>query len=264
RDAKTAPIIRALASMPPHQAQAVLAAPGCPQGRPVIQLFYAENGVATAEMKTLVRSLPSVFNSLTAPDTAVFDATLTVEEAKALAPSLARNPSGHAALVRAYAVAGTNTFSAVVPVLMKSEMWRFNSARAAIDLAWNSGLKREAADQAQHAAFCKQYENLGASHGQVSKQVAKEASAQDRTAAFNTLLNDLMTASPTIPDALSLWNELFKNAQAEAAIPMLKTLLGNLEGDREFLFRRAVAAVPQVGGHAIYVGPEWDGFMHNA
>ncbi len=263
RDAKTAPIIRALASMPPHQAQAVLAAPGCPQGRPVIQLFYAENGVATAEMKTLVRSLPSVFNSLTAPDTAVFDATLTVEEAKALAPSLARNPSGHAALVRAYSVAGTNTFSAVVPVLMKSEMWRFNSARAAIDLAWNSGLKREAADQAQHAAFCKQYENLGASHGQVSKQVAKEASAQDRTAAFNTLLNDLMTASPTLPDALLLWNELFKNAPPAEALTLLKTQLGNLDGDREFLFRRAVAAVPQVGGHAIYAGPQWDGFMHN-
>jgi tetratricopeptide (TPR) repeat protein len=250
REAKAAPILKALASLPPQQAQAVLAAP-------VSRLF------SPADLRALALKLPAVFNSLVAPDVGLFDATLTVDEAKALSPLLARNPSGHAALVRAYAVAGTNTFSAVVPVIMKSEMWRFNSAQAAIDLAWNSGLKREAADQAQHAAFCKQYENLGASYDQVRKQVAKEASAQDRTAAFNTLLNDLMTASPTIPDALSLWNELFKNAPLAEALTLLKTQLGNLDGDREFLFRRAVAAVPQVGGHAIYVGPQWDGFMHN-
>jgi tetratricopeptide (TPR) repeat protein len=60
-----------------------------------------------------------------------------------------------------------------------------------------------------------------------------------------------------------LWNELFKNAPVAEALTLLKTQLGNLDGDREFLFRRAVAAVPQVGGHAIYAGPQWDGFMHN-
>lgn len=260
RDAKTAPLIKALASLTPQQAQAVLSARGCPQGRPVIQLFYAENGAATAEMKILVKSLPDVFNSLAAPDTSLFSGTLTVDEAKALAPSLARNPSGHAALVRAYAVAGTNTLGAMVPVIMKSEIWRFNAVKSAVDLVWGSGAKQDAA---AHAELCKQYATLGARYDQVKKQVTKEASAQDRTAAFNTLLNDLMAAGPTIPDALSSWNELFRNAPAAEAVAMLKTLLANLEGDREFLFRQAAASVPQVGGHAIYTGPEWDGFMHS-
>ncbi len=251
REAKVAPILKALASLPPQQAQAVLAAG--------VSFWLC----SPAELRALALKVPAVFNSLAAPEVGLFDATLTVDEAKALAPSLARNPSGDAALIRAYAVAGTNTFIAVVPDLMKSELWRFNSAKAAIDLAWNSGLKHEAADLAQHAAFCKQYENLGASNDQVRKQVAKEASAQDRTAAFNTLLSDLLAASPTIPDALLLWNELFKSAPPAEALTLLKTQLGNLDGDREFLFRRAVAAVPGVGGHAIYVGPQWDGFMHN-
>ncbi len=260
REAKTAPIIKALASLPARQAQAVLAAPGCPQGRPVISLFYAEKSYATPEMMTLVRSLPAVFNSLASPDTALFGAGLTVEEAKVLSPLLARNPSPHAALVRAYAVAGTNTVAAVVPVMMKSEMWRFNSAKAAIDAAWNSGCKREKAD---HNALCRQYENLGARYDQVRKQMAKEAGAQDRAAAAKTLMDDLMAASPTLPDALSLWSQLFRQAPAEEAVALLKTLLGNLEGDREFLVRQAVAAIPVVGGRAIYTGPAWDGFMQN-
>ena len=212
------------------------------------------------DVHKLVLQFPGMLNTLTAGNVQLFDATLTVAKAQALSPLLARNPHANAALVRAYAVAGTNTVRAMVPAIMKSEMWRFNSANFAIDSVWNCGAKRDGAD---HAALCKQYANLGARYDQVKKQVAKEAGAQDRTAAFNALLNDLMAASPTIPDALSSWNELFKSAPPAEALTLLKTQLGNLDGDREFLFRRAVAAVPQVGGHAIYVGPQWDGFMQN-
>ncbi len=260
RDAKTAPLLKALATLPPQQARNVLAATGCPRGRPVMNLFYAEASYATAEMKTLIKSLPAVFNSPASPDFAVFDATLTVEEAKQLAPNLARSPSTHAALVRAYAAAGTNTVVAMAPVLTKSELWRFDSAKTALDTLWNSGAKRDGADL---AVLYKQYEKLGAPYDQVKKQTAKEAATPDRTAALNTLLNDLMAASPTIPGALGLWNELFKNAPPAEALTMLKTLLGNLDGDRDFLFRRALASIPQIGGHAIYTGAQWDGFMAN-
>jgi len=260
RDAKTAPIIKALASLSPQKAQAVLAAPGCPRGRQVFNLFYGESSYATSETKTLIRSLPAVFNSLAAPSMAMFDGTMTVEEAKALSPLLARNPGGHAALVRAYAVAGTNTVSAMVPIIMKSEIWRFDSAKDAIDLVWNCGSRR---DGANNAALCKQYENLGARYDQISRQVAKGASSQDRQAAFNALQGDLLGTAPSIPAALELWNKLFVHLTEADSVAMLKTLMANIDGDREFLLRCALAGA-RIGGHEIYWQPQWtDNFMHN-
>ena len=224
RDAKTAPLIKALASLPPQQAQAVLAAPGCPQGRPVICLFYGEKGYATTEMKTLIRSLPAVFNSLAAPSMEMFDTTLTIAEAKELSPLLARNPSAHAALVRAFAVAGTPTVTAMMPVIMKSEMWRFDSVKSAVDAAWNNGAKR---DGGGHGALCKQYADLGARYNQISKQVAKDATSQDRLAAFTTLYQELQSGNFSTPGLLGLWDDLFKQAPPADKDKMLQKLVAD-------------------------------------
>lgn len=253
REAKTAPLIKALASLPAQQAQALLAAPGCPQRRPVSLLF------SPAEMRSLAKSMPAVFNTLAAPDVGLFDSTLTVAEAKALSPLLARNPSAHAALVRAFAVAGANTVSAMLPVLMKSELWRFDSAKSAVDAVWNAGVTREG----KHGEWVKQYENLGARYEQISKQITKDATSQDRLSVFNALQADLLGTSPSIPAGLELWSTLFARATEADAVSMLQTLLASSEGDCEFLLRRALTSA-RVGGHAIYWQPQWtDNFMNN-
>ncbi len=202
REAKTAPLLRAFASLTPQQVQAVLAAPGCPQGRPVSLLF------SPAQMRALVVKSPTIFNSLEAPNVAFYEPTLNVEEAKALSPLLARNPHLDAAIVRAFAVNGTHKLGGILPAIMKSEMWRFDSAMPVIDALWNSGMDREglAAGNLQ-----KQYANLGPRYDQLAKQVSKAASSQDRMAAFAALHQELQSNNPTTPGLLGLWNELFKN-----------------------------------------------------
>ena len=218
REAKAAPILKALVSLPPQQAQAVLAAPLGPKGWAVSLLF------SPAELRALALKVPAVFNSLTAPDVGLFDATLTVDEAKALSPLLARNPNSYAALVRAYAVAGTNTVSAMVPEMIKSELWRFDSAKSAIDTVWNCGANRDGAD---HAALCKQYENLGARYDQFSKQGAKEASSQDRMTAFTALYQELQSGSYATPGLLPLYDGLLKQAPPADAEKILQKLVSD-------------------------------------
>lgn len=254
REAKAAQLLKALRTLPPDKATAVLSLQVAEaRGRRMTLLFSAE------EMRDLVKSLPSVFNVLSAPDVPMYDKELTPADAKALAPHLARNPHGSAALVRAYAVAGTNTLSAMAPAIMKSEMWRFDAAKTAIDLVWNSGAKRDG----DHAALCKQYEKLGARHEELKRQVAKGASSKERLAAFTLLQKDLLAAAPSVPGARLLWDELFAQAPEEDQGTMLKTLAANVQGDREVLLLLALAK-SRAGGHAFYLDPLWgDNFMMN-
>jgi tetratricopeptide (TPR) repeat protein len=263
RDAKTAPIIRAMASLPPQKARAILSAPGCPQGRPVYQLFYAENNYATAEMKTLIRSLPAAFNSLAAPPMDMFGVTMTVEEAKALSPLLARNPSPHAALIRAYAMAGANTVSAMVPVMMKSELWRFDSLKKAVDTVWNSGAKRDG-DQ---DALYKQYKDFGARTSQLKKQIAKEASSQDRMAAFKAIYQELQGTSYETPGLLALWDDLLGQAPSADQEKILQKLVSDfiaaspaaLESQQYFLVQ-ALAKISFGNPYSrLTFGPEFAG-----
>jgi tetratricopeptide (TPR) repeat protein len=261
RDAKTAPLIKALASLPTRQAQAVLASPACPQGRPVTCLFYDEKNYATKELKTLVRSLPAVFNSLAAPDMAFFDGSLTVAEAKEFSPLLARNPHANAALVRAYAVAGTNTVSAMAPAIMKSEMWRFDSAKSAIDAVWNCGAKRDGSD---YHVLCKQYANLGARYDQLSKQISKEATSQDRMTAFTALYQELQSGSYATPGLLPFYDGLLKQAPPADAEKILQKLVSDfaaappatLESQKNLLQR--VLSQVRFGNHyaGLTFGPE--------
>ena len=209
RAKKTAPVLKALRSMTPAQAQRLLSH----------QVAYAKNRsigeyfIARTDARALVRDLPAVFNSLSAPNITLFDKTLTVETAKVMAPNLARNPHAHAALVRAYAVAGTNLCSKVLPAMAKSESWRFagggktGAARWMVDTVWNAGLDRTGID---HAKMLKVYQaEFKNRNAQLKKQIAKKSDSKSRMAAFNTLYQELR-GTPSTPGMLGLWDELFK------------------------------------------------------
>ena len=251
REAKAAPILKAVAALPPQQAQAVFAAAGCPRGRPVWLLF------SPAECRGLVGRMPAVMNTLAAPYVPLFEKTLTVDEAKALAPQLARNPHGEAALIRAIAAAGSTEFSAIAAAL-PPELWRFADPKAAVDAAWNASAMQAKKMEEVLPQIVKPDPRADA----IAKQIDKAAPTQARMAAFQALAQDLLGPAPTIRNALALWDQLFANAPAADAIPMLVTMLGNLEGDRDVLLRRALN-VTQAGGHVLYVGPDTDTFIHN-
>lgn len=252
RDAKAAPILEAVASLPPPQAQAVLAARGCPRGRPVSLLF------SPAELRTLAATVPAVFNSLAAPAAPLADkGTLTVEEAKALAPHLARNPHPDAAVIRAIAAAGSLEFSAIAAAL-PPELWRFADPKAAVDAAWKVSAEQTKQIEELLPLVAKADPRAEA----IAKKIDKSAASQARLAALKTLAQDLLGPAPSIRNALALWDELFANAPQADAIAMLQTMLGNLEGDRETLLRRAVQST-RAGGHLLYFQPTTDNFMHN-
>ena len=188
REVKTAPILKALAGLSTQQVQALFAAPGCPQGRPVSLLF------STADLRALAVKTPAVFNSLAAPNVSLYDNKLTVEEAKALAPLLTRNPHPDAALVRAFATTGAHRFTALAAAVVKSEMWRFPEVKSAVNTLWNSGAERDT----NQADAGKLQDKPDARAEQIAKQIAKEAASKDRLAAFNTLQGDLSGATPSI------------------------------------------------------------------
>lgn len=261
---KATPLLKALRSMSTEQAQRLLGHKvNYARGRKVADYLFSKG-----ELRTLVRDLPSVFNSLSAPDVGLFDKTLTVEQAKVMAPNLARNPHANAALVRAYAVAGSNLCSKVLPVMAKSEIWRFagdgkksSAARRMVDTVWNAGLDRTGID---HAKTVKAYESeFKNRNAQLKKQIAKKSDSKNRKAAFNTLFKDLVSGSPQNLGALALWDELFTNAPDADQVTMLTTLTSNLQGDRKYLLERAVPHA-KLGGTGVYWKPDWVGnFMRN-
>ncbi|MEI6177816.1 MAG: hypothetical protein WCS43_13065, partial [Verrucomicrobiota bacterium] len=218
REAKTAPILKVLAGFSPQQMRTFFSAPGCPQGRPISLLF------SPTEMRALAVKTPAIFNSPGAPNVSLYDKTLTAEEAKVLEPILARNPYPDAALVRGFAVAKAHAVSAILPVIMKSELWRFDSTKSAIDWVWNCGANRDGMDQAK---LYKQYANLGSRYDQISKQIAKEATSQSRMTAFTAIHQELQGTTPTTPGLLSLWNELLKQAPPTDQEKILQKLVSD-------------------------------------
>ncbi|NQW47032.1 MAG: hypothetical protein HQ464_04595 [Planctomycetes bacterium] len=260
REAKAAPILKALASWPPPQAQAVLAARGDPQGRPVSLLFSpaeATSGWPSGSLRGLVGSLPAVFNSLGAPNGSLFDKTLTIDDAKALARQLARNPHGDAAVIRAIAAAGSLEFSAIAAAL-PPELWRFADPKAAVNSAWQASATQAKKMEEVLPLIAKPDPRADA----IVKQIDKAAPSQTRMAAFQTLSQDLLGPAPTIRGALALWDQLFANAPEADGVAMIQTMLGIAEGEREVLLRRAVNGA-KFGGHVLFWQPETDNFMHN-
>jgi tetratricopeptide (TPR) repeat protein len=241
REGKAAPILEALATLSPQQAHDVLTAKGCPRGRPVSFLFLP------AELRALVAKAPALFNTLAAADVPLVDPKITVDEAKALAPHLARNPHRDAAVIRAIATAGSLEFPAITAA-MPSEMWRFAEPQAAIDAAKQvSAAKDKKEDRDAQQALSKPDPRVS----KIEAAVGKKASTQDRTAAFQALSQDLLGAAPTIPRALALWDRLFSTAPDAEAAALLAGLAKNAGGDSGSLFRRA-AAVANLGGHVLY------------
>ncbi|MFM7183102.1 MAG: tetratricopeptide repeat protein, partial [Verrucomicrobiales bacterium] len=224
REFKTAPLLAALATLSPAQVHSVLVSRGCPRGRPISMLF------STAELRSLVQKIPSAFNSLLAVDVPLLDPTLTVEEARALAPHLARNPHPQAAIIRAIAAAGSLEPELLVPALIKSETWRFSTikdvAKALTDNRIAEGKVNQLLKDVPEAA-----------PDPLAAQVQASAKPEDRRAAFEKLSKELLSPSPSTSGLLQRWKDLFANAPDAELNTMLKTLSGNLQGEGEMLFR---------------------------
>ncbi len=189
------------------------------------------------DIRKLVAKYPGILNKLTAADIPLFDRTLTVAEAKKLAPQLSRNPYAHAALVRGMAAAGSNKFSEITAAVMKSEAWRFGTAKIAIDAVWNAGFDRDV----QHEVMLKKYARPNAQHARLMAQCGPKAGGKDRLLAFAALQKDLLAPAPVIPGAISLFDQLFTNSASADKVQMIKLMTANLKGERKDLLRRALS-----------------------
>ncbi|MBT8043549.1 MAG: hypothetical protein KJO79_01255, partial [Verrucomicrobiae bacterium] len=251
---KAAPILSVLPKLTVAQVHDVLARPipGAKNRRPADYLFSRD------ELRALVSKMPAAFNTLSAPDLPLFDKTLTVEQAKAMAPHLARNPNASAAMVRVWAQP-ERKYSAVTDAMMKSEMWRFADIKSATHGLWHSGMfERDVKIDQPH----KKYAKLDSRYQQLKKQVGKKANSKDRLSAFKSLYSDLLSATPRIAGANSLWDQLFANAPDADKIKMLQSLLTDLKGDRETLLRRALKNAP-FGGQRYAILRLDPGFLEN-
>jgi TolA-binding protein len=225
----------------------------------------AQDRFLAKDMRKLAIQLPGLLNTLTAANVLLFDKTITVQEAKALAPQLTRNPHAHAALIRAYAVTGTNSVSAMLPVVMKSERWRFSSykkasaAQRAVDTVWGAATLRDGNHGELRAKYAAEDAKPGSRYAQFQKQVAKESSKQQRIAALNALRKDLLAPVPSIPGALGLWNQLFANAPDPDRVEMLLSLSSDIKGEGVNLMQRAGAQCKFGGqGYAgLFSGPDY-------
>ncbi len=255
-DKKLAQLLAVIPRMSPEKRNALLGH----------QTVNTRDRFAAKDMRKLAIQLPGLFNTLGAANVLLFDKTITVPEAKALAPQLARNPHAHAALIRAYAVTGTNMVSAMLPVVMKSERWRFSgdhrtsAARRAVDTVWGSAALRDG----NHPELIRKYEAEDAKPGsrftQLKKQVSKESTSEQRMAALTALRKDLVAPAPTIPGALGLWNQLFANAPDPDRVEMLMVLASDMKGEGLNLMQRAGAQC-KFGGQnyaGLYCGPGYN------
>ena len=267
RKEKMAPLFKTLPALEPTQLRDVLRTrvPNSRNRRIVDYLF------TRAELRGLVRRVPAAFNTPEAPAVPLWEKSMTVEEAKALAPHLARNPHGHAALIRAYAAAGEKKMKRVLVAMAKSESWRFvgderkSAARRMVDKAWNSGLDREGVD---HGKIVKHYEEqLDKRMAQLKKQVSKEANSKERLAAFKALYQQLRDGKHSTPGLLGLWNELFSRAPDADRIAMLKTLTsdfaaakGNAKSLQKYLLSRAIQQMRFGNKYSMFAfGPDYYG-----
>jgi tetratricopeptide (TPR) repeat protein len=239
RDLKAQVFIEALEKLPAEQAKGLLSAGAKgPRGRWVSVASF----ISPAKAASVIPRFPDIFNSLNAPSMDLWHKDMTLANAKALAPYISRNPHASAALVRAYAATGKKTCSDVVPVMAKSESWRFagdskiSAGRRMVDYVWRAGLDQKGFDHGKNA---KLYETqLKEQYAQLSKQVAKDADSKSRMAAFNVLNKELLS-NPTTPSALGMWDELFANAPDADKVTMLIKLADGAQGDGDYLLRRA-------------------------
>ena len=209
-----------------------------------------------AAVRKLVLQYPEMLNSLGAANVPLFDKSLTVDEARKLAPQLARNPHPHAAMVRAFAISGEHRFSVLAEAMSKSEMWRFDKLKPALDSLWNSGVERDA----DYKKATRKLSRPDASHDQLRKNAKKKVASKDRLAAFAALLKDLFGAAPKIRGGLTLFDQFFANAPDADKVQMLKSVLTRVDPEREFLLQRALASARFAGNNPFRsAGPVIDG-----
>jgi outer membrane protein assembly factor BamD (BamD/ComL family) len=227
---KLAQLLSHLPRMSPERRHELLAFP-IAQGRV---------GFDRAAVRTFVTANPDTLNSLAANNVPLIDPQLTEEGTRALAPHLARNPHLEAALIRAHA-AGARTASAAMTHIMEKEAWRITEIKPVIDAVLRSHLFEKDVEAAPLEA---RHPNLGPRHETFKNQTAPGGDANRYQSAFNELHRDLKSNAPQIPGALTLWNELFKNATDEAKIAMIRTLISANDREQLFLLHRALANAP--------------------
>ena len=215
----------------------------------------AQNRVKFAPevIRKAVIDYPGMLNSLTASNVPLFDKTLTVEEARKLAPQLVRNPHAQAAMVRAWA-RPARKYSVVADQMMQSEMWRFSDVKMLTHGVWHSGMFERDVD---HDVPIKKYANLDARYQRIRQQIDRQATSQGRITAFNLLYRDLVSHAPTIPGALVLWDDLFAKAPDADLSRMIKELVADKSGEREELLKRALSKArfgEKKGGSMLWEG----------
>ncbi len=205
---------------------------------------------------------PGMFNSLAAAQAPLVDkATMTVEDAKALAPQLARCPHPDAAIIRAIAASHSLEFSAMAQAMLQSELWRFNKTETAIDLAWNSSTT-----QAQKPReFKERHAQPQARSQELANQLTKNADSPQSLAAFKAIHDDLLSQAPTIPAVMTLWDQFFAKAPDATVLSALVSMMADLSGDREYLLRRALEIASFAGPNKLSwaANPHETYFRHN-
>ena len=233
RDQKAAPILAALPKLTPAQARNVLnTTVSYAKSRRVGDHMFSR-----AQARAMIAQMSQVFNTMDAPSMPVIDTEITVEEAKKMAPNLARNPHKDAAVIRVMAT-GKKNYSDAAEELMKFEAWRFKNIKEATHGLWHNPYFERSGKQNN---ILKKYANFGAAHQKLAAQVRKGANGKLRLQAFDQLYKDLTSSNPSIPGALVLWDEVFKHATDMDRIEMFKKMSGNLKGDGLAIFRRASA-----------------------
>ena len=185
----------------------------------------------------LILKHPESFNGFDVARVPMFDkAKLTIDQAKQLAPHLARNPHPEAAMIRAIAASSSLEVSKIAEAMLKTEAWRFVKNEDAVNTAWHTATTHDV----EHKVLITQYKKPDPRFVQLSRQVTKKAGVQDQVSAFNTLYKDLLSDAPSIPAALQLWDELFTNASDAADVQMIKAMVADTSGHRTMLLRRAL------------------------
>ena len=186
----------------------------------------------------LVIQYPQSFNRFDAARVPLFDKEkLTVEQAKKLAPHLARNPHPEAGMIRAIARSGSLQASKIAEAMTQTEAWRFKNPQDMVNAAWSASTVQDM----DRRALEKQYRKFDPRYDELAKQVAKKAASPQRLAAFEALYKDLLSDSPTIPAAMVLWDNLFTNAPDADDVKMFKALVSDTSGLRGGMLRRALA-----------------------
>lgn len=180
---------------------------------------------------------PDSFNTFDAARVPLFDKEkLTVDQAKKLAPMLARNPHPEAAMIRAIAASGSLEAGKIAEAMVKTEAWRFKDGKDLVSAAWSASTTQDAPNK----QLQKQYSKFDTRYEQLKKQIDKKADSKQRLTAFNALHKDLISDAPVTPGALVLWGELFANAPDTDLVAMIKTLAADTSGNRGLLLKRAL------------------------